>query len=422
MKFSFLPNKKIFPDHGPLDAEGEEVLLSFQNVDIAYGKHKIVDNATFNIRRGETFSLVGESGSGKTTIGRAIIRINRCSAGKILYKGVAISGKIDRQTEKQLKRQIQMIFQDPSSSLNDRTTVDYVVSEGLYNFHLFNSEQERRQKVENIIKEVGLLPEHLMRYSHEFSGGQKQRIGIARAMIMEPQLVVADEPISALDVSVRSQVLNLLQKFQRERGTSYLFIAHDLSVVRYISHRIAVIYQGKIVEIAQVEELFNYPLHPYTRSLISAIPIPDPDLEKGKAVLPYQPVVYQITDKPLLQNIGHDHYVYGTEQEVDSYRTIRDKQKNIPVVKFGCDPIAKVSMEGLAIGKDQQDINADSGGIRWLTIGFLFPFISLCFLPLFKKRRWVRRYRSVKRGAIIRLMIKGVVITFFNLALILAHC
>ena len=167
-----------------------------------------------------------------------------------------------------------MVFQDPAASLNERATVDYIVSEGLYNFHLYENEADRVRKVEEMINEVGLLPEHLTRYPHEFSGGQRQRIGLARAMVMEPELVVADEPISALDVSIRAQVLNLLKKFQREKDLTYLFIAHDLSIVRFISDRIAVIYKGDIVEIADAEELFNFPLHPYTHSLTTAFLCP----------------------------------------------------------------------------------------------------------------------------------------------------
>jgi len=268
------------PEHGPIDENGKEVLLSLKNVDITFGKGdnavRAVKNATFDIHKGETFSLVGESGSGKTTIGRAVIRVNPLANGEILYKGVRISGKIPKSLDREVIRNIQMVFQDPAASLNERATVDYIVSEGLYNFHLYENEADRVRKVEEMINEVGLLPEHLTRYPHEFSGGQRQRIGLARAMVMEPELVVADEPISALDVSIRAQVLNLLKKFQREKDLTYLFIAHDLSIVRFISDRIAVIYKGDIVEIADAEELFNFPLHPYTHSLISAIPIADP--------------------------------------------------------------------------------------------------------------------------------------------------
>ena len=263
------------PEHGPIDENGKEVLLSLKNVDITFGKGdnavRAVKNATFDIHKGETFSLVGESGSGKTTIGRAVIRVNPLANGEILYKGVRISGKIPKSLDREVIRNIQMVFQDPAASLNERATVDYIVSEGLYNFHLYENEADRVRKVEEMINEVGLLPEHLTRYPHEFSGGQRQRIGLARAMVMEPELVVADEPISALDVSIRAQVLNLLKKFQREKDLTYLFIAHDLSIVRFISDRIAVIYKGDIVEIADAEELFNFPLHPYTHSLILSL-------------------------------------------------------------------------------------------------------------------------------------------------------
>ena len=305
------------PEHGPIDEKnGKEILLSVKNIDITFGKGenavKAVKNASFDIYKGETFSLVGESGSGKTTIGRAVIRVNPLAAGEILYKGVPISGKIPKSLDREVIRNIQMVFQDPAASLNERATVDYIVSEGLYNFHLYENEADRVHKVEEIINEVGLLPEHLTRYPHEFSGGQRQRIGLARAMVMEPELVVADEPISALDVSIRAQVLNLLKKFQEEKNLTYLFIAHDLSIVRFISDRIGVIYKGNIVEVAEAEELFNYPLHPYTHSLISAIPIPDPQLEKNKVLYTYDPSIHDYSeDKPEFVCIGHDHYVYG---------------------------------------------------------------------------------------------------------------
>ena len=254
------------PEHGPMAENGREILLSLKNVDITFGKGddavRAVQDASFDIYKGETFSLVGESGSGKTTIGRAVIRVNPLAGGEIDYKGVRISGKIPHALDREVIRNIQMVFQDPAASLNERATVDYIISEGLYNFHLFENEADRVRKVEEMIEEVGLLPEHLTRYPHEFSGGQRQRIGIARAMVMEPELVVADEPISALDVSIRAQVLNLMKKFQEEKNLTYLFIAHDLSVVRFISDRIGVIYKGRIVEIAEADELFIFPLHP----------------------------------------------------------------------------------------------------------------------------------------------------------------
>ena len=277
------------PEHGPIDENGREILLQVKNVDITFGKGddavKAVKNASFDIYKGETFSLVGESGSGKTTIGRAVIRVNPCSAGEILYKGVKISGKIPHSLDREVIRNIQMVFQDPAASLNERATVDYIVSEGLYNFHLYENEADRVKKVENMINEVGLLPEHLTRYPHEFSGGQKQRIGIARALTVNPHLVIADEPISALDVSIQAQVLNLLHKLQEEYKLTYVFISHDLSVVEMISDRIAVMYLGFVVETAPKEMLYKTPLHPYTEALLSAVPIPDPTLHKERIIL-----------------------------------------------------------------------------------------------------------------------------------------
>ena len=381
------PKAKI-PSHIPYE-EGKDPILSIRNIDITFGRgrkvFKAVSDASFDIYKGETVSLVGESGSGKTTIGRAIVRINPCSAGAIYYKGNRISGNIKpdkehiaemkkkaeeakaaydearaalkaaqenggdvealgakekvahnaylvarrearvaRHPAKEVVRQIQMIFQDPAASLNERATIEYSISEGLYNFHLYENEADRIAKIEKIITDVGLLPEHLTRYPHEFSGGQRQRVGIARSVVMEPDLIVADEPISALDVSIRAQVLNLLRKFQKERGLTYLFIAHDLSIVRFISDRIAVIHLGKIVEIAPTEELFAYPLHPYTKSLLSAIPIPDPILERSKQLYVYDPSIhhYEI-DKPTLVDIGNGHFVYGNQEEIAAYKKVR---------------------------------------------------------------------------------------------------
>ena len=311
-----------------MEENKKEVVLSVKNLDVVFAQRKqafkAVDNVSFDIYKGETFSLVGESGSGKTTIGRAIVRINPCSAGEILYKGKRISGKLKRKDDREVVRKIQMIFQDPAASLNERATIDYIISEGLYNFHLYKDEKDRIQKVENVIREVGLLPEHLTRYPHEFSGGQRQRVGLARSIVMEPEFIIADEPISALDVSIRAQVLNLLKKFQKERGLSYLFIAHDLSIVRFISDRIAVIHKGKIVEIAETTELFEYPLHPYTKSLMSAIPVPDPIIEKSKKLYIYDPSIHDYSvDKPEMVDLGNGHFIYGNKAEIEKYKEIR---------------------------------------------------------------------------------------------------
>ena len=411
------------PEHGPIDQKtGREVLLSLKNVDITFGKGddavRAVQNASFDIYKGETFSLVGESGSGKTTIGRAVIRVNPLANGEIDYKGVRISGKIPHTLDREIIRNIQMVFQDPAACLNERATVDYIISEGLYNFHLFENEADRVKKVENMIEQVGLLPEHLTRYPHEFSGGQRQRIGIARAMVMEPELVVADEPISALDVSIRAQVLNLMKKFQEEKELTYLFIAHDLSVVRFISDRIGVIYKGHIVEIAEAEELFNFPLHPYTHSLISAIPIPDPELEKRKVLYTYDPSIHDYsTDQPELVDIGHNHFVYGNKKEIAEYKAIREK--GVPLK-----PI-QIAEEGVEITRVETSIDEaklqeflvqppnDTGSIWYLVLSFLLPILGLVGMLLFKKFRHIRNYKQCRKGTIAGFVMLGIILAVF---------
>ena len=311
--------------------ENKEVLLQVKDLQITFknGRRNFVavDDVNFEIYKGETFSLVGESGSGKTTIGRAIIRINPTTKGDIIFKGKKINGKISKQLDSEVIQKIQMIFQDPMASLNERAKIDYIVSEGLYNFHLYKDEQDRKNKVEDALKEVGLLPEFASRFPHEFSGGQRQRIGIARALIMEPEFVIADEPISALDVSIRAQVLNLLNKLKKEKNLTYLFIAHDLSVVRFISDRIAVIHKGRIVELAEAEELFLHPLHPYTKSLLSAVPIPDPEVEKQKQLVVYDPSMHDYSvNKPKWVEILPGHFVYGNDEELAGYQKEIDEK------------------------------------------------------------------------------------------------
>ena len=404
----------------------KEILLSLKNVDISFGKGekriKVVNNVTFDIYKGETFSLVGESGSGKTTIGRAIIRVNPLSNGEIIFKGERISGKISKKLEKEVIRNIQMVFQDPAASLNERATVDYIISEGLYNFHLYKDEKDRINKVENIIKEVGLLKEHLTRYPHEFSGGQRQRIGLARAIVMEPELIIADEPISALDVSIRAQVLNLLKKFQEERNLTYLFIAHDLSIVRFISDRIGVIYKGDIVEIAQSEELFNFPLHPYTRSLISAIPIPDPELEKNKLLNNYDPSIHDYSkDKPNLVDIGNNHYVFGNKKEIEEYKRIR-KEGNMPKSIIILDSNDERLNQNIIVEDNYIDeINPnDTSSFIYTILGFIFPFIGLIAMLIFKKMNYIKTYYSLKKGVIYGFGTIGIIVLIFVFSLILA--
>ncbi len=420
-------NTGSLPQNGPTADNGREILLRFQNVDITFGKGdravRAVKNASFDIYKGETFSLVGESGSGKTTIGRAVIRANACTGGQIEYKGVPISGKLLPALERQVKRHIQMIFQDPAASLNERATVEYIISEGLHNFHLYKDDADRLHKVENIIRQVGLLPEHLSRYPHEFSGGQRQRIGIARAMVMEPELVIADEPISALDVSIRAQVLNLMKQFQQERNVTYLFIAHDLSVVRFISDRIGVIYKGDIVEIAPAEELFSYPLHPYTRSLIRAIPIPDPRLEKNKVSFPYDPSIHDYSrETPRLEHIGHDHYVFGSSEELSAYRAIREKEEPIKTVVLQPAGVASENPDEAVAEKERiLERPVHDTGSRWYTAAsFLLPPAGLIASAIFKRFRYIRCYRACKTGALAGFGTLGTIVGLFGLALLLA--
>jgi len=303
----------------------KEILLEVKNLKVEFGKKNnkfiAVNDVSFNIYKGETFGLVGESGSGKTTIGRSIIRINQPSDGEILYGGEKISGKISKALDKEITKKIQMIFQDPMASLNERAKVDYIVSEGLYNLNNCKSEEERKTIVDNALLEVGLLPEFASRFPHEFSGGQRQRIGIARALVMKPEFIIADEPISALDVSIRAQVLNLLSSLQKANDLTYLFIAHDLSVVRFIADRVGVIYKGRIVELAYAEELFENPIHPYTKALLSAIPQPDPRHERNKKIEIYDSSCHSYEeDKPKFVEIEEGHFILANEEEIKLYK------------------------------------------------------------------------------------------------------
>jgi len=303
----------------------KKVLVDVRDLTVQFGSRKkpftAVDKASFKIYKGETFGLVGESGSGKTTIGRAIIRINPTSGGEIIYDGERISGKISKEKDIEVTRKIQMIFQDPMASLNERAKVDYIIAEGLLNLPKKLSKQERNRIISEALDSVGLLPEFASRFPHEFSGGQRQRIGIARAMVMNPEFIIADEPISALDVSIRAQVLNLMAKLQREMGLTYLFISHDLSVMRFICDRICVIHKGVLVELAETEELFAHPMHPYTQALLSAIPMPDPEHEKKKVLKVYDPSQHDYsTDKPKWMEIRPDHFVWANEAEFAKYQ------------------------------------------------------------------------------------------------------
>lgn len=277
---------------------------------------KAVDGISFEIYPGETYGLVGESGSGKSTTGRSIIRLYKPTSGKIVFNGTDISGKLSSQAQKELRTKMQMIFQDPMACLNPRKKVLDIIAQGLDIHKSYSSTEERNEKVYEILELVGLSREHASRYPHQFSGGQRQRIGIARALIMNPDLIIADEAISALDVSIQAQVVNLMKKIQKEFNTAFLFIAHDLSMVKYISDRIGVLHYGHLVEKGSAEEIFSNPIHPYTKSLLSAIPTPNPAVEKTRKSLTYD---YNNNDVDYHKGTEHlvdgTHYVLATDEE-----------------------------------------------------------------------------------------------------------
>ncbi|SGW33667.1 ABC transporter ATP-binding protein [Staphylococcus argenteus] len=297
----------------------DEILLSIKNLKQYFNAGKknevrAIDNITFDIYKGETLGLVGESGCGKSTTGKSIIKLNDITSGEILYEGIDIQKIKKRKDLLKFNKKIQMIFQDPYASLNPRLKVMDIVAEGIDIHHLASDKRDRKKRVYDLLETVGLSKEHANRYPHEFSGGQRQRIGIARALAVEPEFIIADEPISALDVSIQAQVVNLLLKLQRERGITFLFIAHDLSMVKYISNRIAVMHFGKIVEIGPAEEIYQNPLHDYTKSLLSAIPQPDPESERSRKRFSY------IDDEEnnhlrQLHEIRPNHFVFSTEEE-----------------------------------------------------------------------------------------------------------
>lgn len=307
------------------ETEKREILVDIKDLTVKFGSRwrpfTAVDKVSFHIYRGETFGLVGESGSGKTTIGRAIIRITPTSGGEVYFEGQKINGNIPKALDKEITRKIQMIFQDPMASLNERAKVSYIIAEGLLNLPKKMSREKRQEIVSAALDDVGLLPEFASRFPHEFSGGQRQRIGIARAMVMHPEFIIADEPISSLDVSIRAQVLNLMSKLQKELSLTYLFISHDLSVMRFICDRIAVIHKGVLVELAETEELFRHPLHPYTQALLSAIPMPDPRREKNKVLTVYEASIHDYSvKKPYWYEMLPGHFIWANDPEIEGYR------------------------------------------------------------------------------------------------------
>lgn len=278
---------------------------------------KAVEGVSFEIYAGETYGLVGESGSGKSTIGRSIIRLYDPTAGKITFDGTDISGRMSRADSNKLRTQMQMIFQDPMASLNPRKKIGDIIGEGIDIHKMYKTAAEREEKIKGILQKVGLAPEHATRYPHQFSGGQRQRVGIARALIMNPKLIIADECISALDVSIQAQVVNLMKDIQQETGTAYLFIAHDLSMVKYISDRIGVLHLGHLLETGTTEEIFENPVHPYTKSLLSAIPTPNPAVEKQRIALSYDYATSGIDyNKGTTHHVDGSHFVKCTDDEL----------------------------------------------------------------------------------------------------------
>ena len=269
---------------------------------------KAVNGVSFEIQPGETFGLVGESGSGKTTIGRSIIRLYQPTSGVVVFNQKKISGTLHEATRRMLRQEMQMIFQDPMSSLNPRKKIGDIVGEGLDIHGLCSGRAERNELVGDILKKVGLSPAHAERYPHQFSGGQRQRVGIARALIMKPKLIIADECISALDVSIQAQIVNLMKDIQSQTQCAYLFIAHDLSMVKYISDKVGVLHLGYLVEVGSTQEIFSNPQHPYTQALLSAIPHPNPRIEKTR-----RPLVYDSSGvnyaTAIMTKVNDDHFV-----------------------------------------------------------------------------------------------------------------
>ncbi|MFC4409494.1 ABC transporter ATP-binding protein [Chungangia koreensis] len=304
-----------------------EKLLEIRNLKQYFNAGKknevrAVDDISFDIYRGETLGLVGESGCGKSTTGRTIIRLYDATDGEVIYNGVNVHDKKSKADLKQFNRKMQMIFQDPYASLNPRMKVMDIIAEGLDIHGLAKNPAERKEKVYSLLETVGLNREHANRFPHEFSGGQRQRLGIARALAVDPEFIIADEPISALDVSIQAQVVNLLKELQEEKGLTYLFIAHDLSMVKYISDRIGVMYFGKLVELAPAEELYSNPLHPYTQSLLSAIPLPDPDYERNRVRKTYDPASHNYADgeEIAMREVTPGHFVFCSEKEFNAMK------------------------------------------------------------------------------------------------------
>ena len=400
-------------------------MLEIQNLHVKFHNRdrEAVSGVSLTIQDGEILGLVGESGCGKSTVGRQLVGLEKPTGGRLFYHGKDME-KLSGKEKKSVRTQLQMVFQDPYSSLNPRKHIYEILSQPML-YHGISNKETVHRDVDRLLDMVG-LPKHVLgRYPHEFSGGQRQRIGLARAMVMEPELVVADEPISALDVSIRAQVLNLLKKFQREKQVTYLFIAHDLSIVRFISDRIGVIYKGNIVEVADAEELFNFPLHPYTHSLISAIPIPDPQLEKNKVLYTYDPSIHDYSvDKPEFVDIGHNHFVYGNKKEIEEYKALREKGEPLQPITIR-KPGEEVKEEDHEVhfSKAEDEFLKtplhDTGSIWYKVLSFFFPIIGIIAAMVYKKKQYYHNYKACKQGALYGFAVLAVILLIFIIALIL---
>lgn len=384
---------------------------------------RAVDRVNLSIKKGETFGLVGESGCGKSTLGRTLIRMYEPTDGILTYDGHDITKTKGKELLAYHKR-MQIIFQDPYSALDPHQNVREIMAEPIAVFENL-PEKEMDERIVSLLEKVGMKADDMEKYAYEFSGGQRQRIGIARALSVNPEFLLCDEPISALDVSIRAQVLNLLKKFQREKQVTYLFIAHDLSIVRFISDRIGVIYKGNIVEVADAEELFNFPLHPYTHSLISAIPIPDPQLEKNKVLYTYDPSIHDYSvDKPEFVDIGHNHFVYGNKKEIEEYKALREKGEPLQPITIR-KPGEKVKEENheVHLSKAEDEFLKtplhDTGSIWYKVLSFFFPIIGIIAAMVYKKKQYYHNYKACKQGALYGFAVLAVILLIFIIALIL---
>ena len=384
---------------------------------------RAVDRVNLSIKKGETFGLVGESGCGKSTLGRTLIRMYEPTDGILTYDGHDITKTKGKELLAYHKR-MQIIFQDAYSALDPHQNVREIMAEPITVFENL-PEKEMDERIVSLLEKVGMKADDMEKYAYEFSGGQRQRIGIARALSVHPEFLLCDEPISALDVSIRAQVLNLLKKFQREKQVTYLFIAHDLSIVRFISDRIGVIYKGNIVEVADAEELFNFPLHPYTHSLISAIPIPDPQLEKNKVLYTYDPSIHDYSvDKPEFVDIGHNHFVYGNKKEIEEYKALREKGEPLQPITIR-KPGEEVKEENheVHLSKAEDEFLKtpvhDTGSIWYKVLSFFFPIIGIIAAMVYKKKQYYHNYKACKQGALYGFAVLAVILLIFIIALIL---